>query len=103
MDKENEIKKSCDKNFHRLPIVQGGTFSFLVPTKAILETSFTACKNIDLSSMTADARTELWQERMVIVQGAIIVSSLLQIIIGFTGITRFHIYLNLTNNTQKEW
>ena len=37
--------------------------------------------------MTADARTELWQERMSSLQGSIIVSSLLQVVIGFTGIT----------------
>lgn len=56
---------------NRLPVVQGGTFSFLAPTIAI-------CSMAGL----ADAGFEV---KMQHVQGAIIMGSLFEIIIGFTG------------------
>ncbi|XP_068231688.1 solute carrier family 23 member 2-like isoform X2 [Palaemon carinicauda] len=70
----------------RLPIVQGGTFSFLVPTIAILTTSFPPCDTLDLQNMNSSKKEELWQDRMREVQGAIVVSSLIQVFIGFTGL-----------------
>ena len=85
----------------RLPIVQGGTFSFLVPTIAILSLPANKCpaeftnkiinettnviikdSNTWPSSYTEDEITEEWQRRMREVQGAIIVASILQVIIG---------------------
>lgn len=57
---------------NRLPIVQGGTFSFLAPTLAIC-------------SMAALA-TSGWEIRMQHVQGAIIAGSLFEIIIGASGL-----------------
>jgi nucleobase transporter 1/2 len=57
---------------NRLPIVQGGTFSFLAPTLAIC-------------SMAALA-TAGWEIRMQHVQGAIIAGSLFEIIIGASGL-----------------
>lgn len=73
----------------RLPIVQGGTFSFLVPTIAILSTSFESCDNIPLLNMTMADREEVWQVRMREIQGAIAVSAIFQVIVGFTGIIGF--------------
>ncbi len=57
---------------NRLPIVQGGTFSFLAPTIAI-------CSMATL----ADAG---WEVRMQHIQGAIIVGAIFEIIIGYTGL-----------------
>ncbi len=57
---------------NRLPIVQGGTFSFLAPTLAIC-------------SMAALA-TAGWEIRMQHVQGAIIAGSFFEIIIGASGL-----------------
>ena len=85
-----------------MPIVQGGTFSFLVPTIAILslpgnkcpaeftekiinETTNVTIKDANTwsnSSYTEDEITEEWQKRMREVQGAIIVASIFQVIIG---------------------
>lgn len=57
---------------NRLPIVQGGTFSFLTPAFAI-------CGMAAL----ADAG---WQVRMQHVQGAVIAGALFEIVIGYTGL-----------------
>jgi len=70
----------------RLPIVQGGTFSFIVPTLAILSTSFAPCEEVYARNLTQPELTEEWQVRMREVQGAIVVSSLAQMLIGFTGV-----------------
>ncbi len=57
---------------NRLPIVQGGTFSFLAPTFAIC-------------GMAALANAG-WEVRMQHVQGAIIAGSVMEIIVGASGI-----------------
>lgn len=57
---------------NRLPIVQGGTFSFLAPTVAI-------CGMASL----ADAG---WQVRMQHVQGAIILGGVVEAALGFSGL-----------------
>ncbi len=57
---------------NRLPIVQGGTFSFLAPTIAI-------CSMAGLSASG-------WEVRMQHVQGAIIAGSLVEILIGASGL-----------------
>nr|XP_058958308.1 solute carrier family 23 member 2-like [Pocillopora verrucosa] len=75
----------------RLPIVQGGTFSFLTPTFAILSLPQWTCPdpaaadngNSTESSLDSD---DIWKPRMREIQGAIIVSALFQIVIGFTGL-----------------
>lgn len=46
----------------RLPLVQGGTISFLVPTLAILNLDKWRCP--DSTGMTADEKEELWLVRM---------------------------------------
>ncbi|XP_055586153.1 solute carrier family 23 member 2 [Uranotaenia lowii] len=71
----------------RLPIVQGGTISFLVPTLAILNLPEWKCPSKDvISAMEAEQKTELWQVRMRELSGAIAVSALFQVFIGYSGI-----------------
>lgn len=65
---------------------QGGTISFLVPTLAILNLPEWKCPNPDvISAMTSEAKTELWQIRMRELSGAIAVSAVVQLVIGYTG------------------
>ncbi|XP_066596965.1 solute carrier family 23 member 1 isoform X2 [Prorops nasuta] len=77
-----------DCNYQKLlPLVQGGTISFLVPTLAILNLPQWKCpSNEILSEMSPENRTELWQVRMRELSGAIAVSATFQIIVGFGGI-----------------
>ncbi|XP_068459053.1 solute carrier family 23 member 2 [Clinocottus analis] len=82
----------------RLPILQGGTFSFITPTLAILalpkwqcpDPEATATPSMQLqnssSSPPAGNSDEVWMSRMREIQGAILVSSLLQIFLGFSGL-----------------
>ncbi|MEE9126787.1 MAG: solute carrier family 23 protein, partial [Planctomycetota bacterium] len=56
----------------RLPLVQGGTFSFLQP-------AFTICGMAAL----ADAG---WELRLAHIQGAVIIGAVFEIVIGFTGL-----------------
>lgn len=68
----------------RLPIVQGGTHGFLGPILAIL--SLMPCPSPEeFDALTEEEKTELWQVRMRQVQGAICVSAVFQILVGFTG------------------
>jgi solute carrier family 23 (nucleobase transporter), member 1 len=57
---------------NRLPIVQGGTFSFLTPAFAI-------------AGMAALAEAG-WQVRMQHIQGAIIAGALFEIVVGYSGL-----------------
>ncbi|MCA9671795.1 MAG: purine/pyrimidine permease [Myxococcales bacterium] len=57
---------------NRLPIIQGGTFSFLGPTKGL-------CQSKALAHAS-------WQLRMQNVQGAIISGAFVEIFLGFTGL-----------------
>ncbi|EDO48982.1 predicted protein [Nematostella vectensis] len=76
----------------RLPIVQGGTFSFLAPIFAILSLPKWQCHpvamptNSTLSNGTLEFGEVDWKSRMREIQGAIMVSSLFQIVIGFSGV-----------------
>ena len=71
----------------RLPLVQGGTISFLVPTLAILSLEKWKCPtDSDFAQMSFDEKEELWQVRMRELSGAIMVSSLFQVFIGATGL-----------------
>lgn len=71
----------------RLPLVQGGTISFLVPTLAILSLPQWKCPPPEiLNELSSANRTEIWQIRMRELSGAIAVSSLFQVIVGFGGI-----------------
>lgn len=84
----------------RLPVIQGATFTFLVPTLAILSLPQWTCpSDFEIISgrstnstyrhlrVVAEAEyTEVWQSRMREIQGAIIVSSLVEVFLGLTGI-----------------
>ncbi|XP_069083663.1 solute carrier family 23 member 1-like [Pleurodeles waltl] len=82
----------------RLPILQGGTFSFITPTLAILSLPQWKCPELNALSSNdtgtnvfnnAVDNTEPWQSRIREIQGAIIVSSLVQIVLGFSGLIGF--------------
>ncbi|MBU2512265.1 purine/pyrimidine permease [bacterium] len=62
---------------NRLPIIQGGTFSFLGPTFAII--GMVAAKKV-----TGDL--PLWQLQIQEVAGAIMIASVVEIVLGYTGI-----------------
>ncbi|XP_039665401.1 solute carrier family 23 member 1 isoform X3 [Perca fluviatilis] len=82
----------------RLPILQGGTFSFITPTLAILALPKWQCPapkesvmlSVQLQNSTSPQQMEnsdeVWMSRMREIQGAILVSSLLQIVLGFSGL-----------------
>ncbi|KAJ0177484.1 hypothetical protein K1T71_007493 [Dendrolimus kikuchii] len=83
----------------RLPIVQGGTISFLVPTLAILGLPMWKCPTDDaLVSMTDDERRTVWTTRMCELSGAIAVSALFQVFMGYFGVigSFLHIVTPLT-------
>lgn len=71
----------------RLPLVQGGTISFLVPTLAILNLPQWKCPDKDfIASLGDDEKKELWQVRMRELSGAIACAALVQVVIGYTGL-----------------
>ncbi|KAJ7381270.1 hypothetical protein OS493_001388 [Desmophyllum pertusum] len=97
---------------NRLPIVQGGTFSFLTPTLAILSLPQWKCpsppptvmsptpaglnnfttiaSSMNITTNTSDIDfTDVWKPRMREIQGAIMVAALFQILIGFSGLVGF--------------
>ena len=61
----------------RLPIVQGGSFSYLSATFAII---------FNEELINIEDSTERFETTMRTIQGAIIVSGIVQIVIGYTGI-----------------
>jgi len=72
--------------FNRLPIVQGGTISFLVPTLAILKLPQWRCPSMaSINEMTSYDQEELWKVRMRELSGAIAVSALFQVFLGYSG------------------
>ncbi|KAL5237381.1 hypothetical protein ACI65C_004791 [Semiaphis heraclei] len=71
----------------RLPIVQGGTISFLVPTLAILKLPQWRCPSMEsIIEMTSYDQEELWKVRMRELSGAIAVSALFQVFLGYSGL-----------------
>ncbi|XP_057693427.1 solute carrier family 23 member 1 isoform X1 [Corythoichthys intestinalis] len=84
----------------RLPILQGGTFSFITPTLAILalpkwqcpapqDPAMLSAHNGTSPLQMVESGDEVWMSRMREIQGAILVSSLVQITLGFTGLVGF--------------
>ena len=74
----------------RLPIIQGGTFSFLAPTFAILALEANKCPATFSESgwdesVSDEQKEEEWMRRMRQIQGAVIVASLFQVIGGYMG------------------
>ncbi|XP_060583751.1 solute carrier family 23 member 1-like isoform X1 [Ruditapes philippinarum] len=82
----------------RLPIIQGATFAFLTPTFSILSLPQWTCKyvteretdpyleNSTLPEPGSPLHREMWQLRIREIQGAIMVASLFQVLIGFSGL-----------------
>ncbi|KAG8438698.1 hypothetical protein GDO86_005041 [Hymenochirus boettgeri] len=77
----------------RLPILQGGTFTFLTPTLAMLSLPKWRCpewtQNATLVNASSPEFVEVWQSRIREVQGAIMVASCFQIFVGFSGLIGF--------------
>ncbi|XP_069561486.1 xan_ur_permease domain-containing protein [Brachyistius frenatus] len=74
----------------RLPILQGGTFTLLAPSMAMLSMPEWTCpawtQNASLVNTSSTDFTEVWQSRMRALQGSIIVGSLFQVFVGFSGL-----------------
>ncbi|XP_060578414.1 solute carrier family 23 member 2-like [Ruditapes philippinarum] len=88
----------------RLPIVQGGTVTFVIPTIAILlqpqwECEFVTARNqygpnlnltqLGLPEIGSEKHREMWMLRIREIQGAIIVASLFQVLTGVSGILMY--------------
>ncbi|KAK7151892.1 hypothetical protein R3I94_008280 [Phoxinus phoxinus] len=74
----------------RLPIIQGGTFTFLSPTMALLSMPEWKCpawtQNASLVNTSSPEFIDVWQSRMQVLQGSIMVGSLFQVLVGFSGL-----------------
>ncbi|KAM8980375.1 solute carrier family 23 member 1 [Sarcophilus harrisii] len=77
----------------RLPILQGGTFAFLTPSLAMLSLPAWKCPEWTLNATQVNVSSpefiEEWQKRIRELQGAIMVASCVQIIVGFSGLIGF--------------
>ena len=74
---------------NRLPIIQGGTFSFLGPTIAIVTMASLKDDAIaaSLGNLAGDELIrETWQIRLQHVQGAVIMGAIAEIVIGYSGL-----------------
>ncbi|XP_030068347.1 solute carrier family 23 member 1 isoform X2 [Microcaecilia unicolor] len=73
----------------RLPLFQASAFAFLVPAKAILSLEKWKCPSDEeiYSNWTEPLNTShIWQPRIREIQGAIIVSSIVEVFIGLVGL-----------------
>ncbi|XP_074487930.1 xan_ur_permease domain-containing protein isoform X1 [Sebastes fasciatus] len=74
----------------RLPILQGGTFTLLAPSMALLSMPEWQCpawtQNASLVNTSSTEFIEVWQSRMRELQGSIMVGSLFQVFVGFSGL-----------------
>ncbi|KAM8832609.1 solute carrier family 23 member 1-like isoform 2-T2 [Spinachia spinachia] len=77
----------------RLPILQGATFALLTPSMAMLSMPEWKCpewtQNASLVNTSSPLFVEVWLTRIRTLQGSIMVASLLQILIGFSGLVGF--------------
>ncbi|KAL0968644.1 hypothetical protein UPYG_G00269570 [Umbra pygmaea] len=77
----------------RLPILQGGTFSLITPTLAILALPKWQCPALNSTMISQNSSgsmligsDEIWKSRIREIQGAILVSSMLQLVLGLSGL-----------------
>ncbi|XP_041089358.1 solute carrier family 23 member 2-like [Polyodon spathula] len=73
----------------RLPLFQASAFAFLAPSRAILSLDKWKCNTTDISFMNSTQllhTEDIWHPRIREIQGAIIVSSLIEVCIGFLGL-----------------
>ncbi|XP_078527780.1 solute carrier family 23 member 1-like [Lissotriton helveticus] len=77
----------------RLPILEGASPAFLTPALTMLSLPKWKCpdwtQNASLVNTTSLEFKEVWQSRMREIQGAIMVASCLQILMGFSGLIGF--------------
>ncbi|KAG8523354.1 Solute carrier family 23 member 2, partial [Galemys pyrenaicus] len=77
----------------RLPILQGGTFAFVAPSLAMLNLPTWKCPewtfNASQVNTSAPDFIEEWQKRIRELQGAIMVASCVQMLVGFSGLIGF--------------
>ncbi len=74
---------------NKLPIIQGGTFSFLGPTIAVVTMASLSNDAIaaSLAGVTGDDLIrQTWQIRLQHVQGAVIIGAVAEIAIGYSGL-----------------
>ena len=79
----------------RLPIIQGGAFSFLAPMLAMKNLENFKCPsftNIPENAtngtvlIASEEHREIWHNRLVYIQGALIVAGCVEVFLGFSGI-----------------
>ncbi|XP_030646398.1 solute carrier family 23 member 1-like [Chanos chanos] len=74
----------------RLPILQGGTFTLLAPSMALLSMPEWVCpawtQNASLVNTSSPEFINVWQSRLQVLQGSIMVGSLFQVFVGFSGL-----------------
>ncbi|XP_047428964.1 solute carrier family 23 member 1-like isoform X1 [Mugil cephalus] len=77
----------------RLPILQGGTFALVTPAMAMLSMPEWKCpdwtQDASLVNTSSPEYIEVWQTRLRTLQGSIMVASVLQILVGFSGLIGF--------------
>lgn len=77
----------------RLPILQGGTFALVTPALGLLSLPEFECptwtQNASLVNTSSPVFIEVWQSRLRTLQGSIMVASVLQIVVGFSGLIGF--------------
>uniref|UniRef100_A0A8C7XL74 Solute carrier family 23 member 1-like n=1 Tax=Oryzias sinensis TaxID=183150 RepID=A0A8C7XL74_9TELE len=77
----------------RLPILQGGTFALVTPAMAMLTMPDWKCpawtQNASLVNTSSPEFVEVWQSRLRTLQGSIMVASILQVLVGFSGLIGF--------------
>ncbi|XP_029414730.1 solute carrier family 23 member 1-like isoform X2 [Nannospalax galili] len=77
----------------RLPILQGGTFAFVAPSVAMLSLPSWKCPEWTLNASQVNTSSpefiEEWQKRIRELQGAVMVASCVQILVGFSGLIGF--------------
>ena len=69
----------------RLPILEGASFTFVTPAIALLTSSNYICEK----PAGSEAEEEVWQSRMQILQGGLIIASIVQVMIGACGLVGF--------------
>ncbi|GCB76296.1 hypothetical protein scyTo_0017447 [Scyliorhinus torazame] len=73
----------------RLPLFQASAFAFLAPARAILSLEKWKCNNSDVSFANGSEMMDtshIWHPRIQEIQGAIIMSSIIEVLIGFFGL-----------------
>ncbi|XP_046566148.1 solute carrier family 23 member 1-like [Haliotis rubra] len=77
----------------RLPIIQSISYSFITPVISLMSIREWQCPYTDASAnqtslpeVGSEEHKSMWQARLAEVQGALLVSSLFQIVIGFSGL-----------------